>query len=83
MIRIDDERGYMWRASSILSFPEFVGNREEMHEGAEPSSCISFHLNAARMRCAPIQFARVLGCRLCCGFGTPLIRAACRELVEK
>lgn len=25
MIRIDDERGYMWRASSILSFPEFVG----------------------------------------------------------
>ena len=29
----------------------------------------SFHLNAVRMRCAPIQFARVLRCRLCCGFG--------------
>lgn len=82
MIRIDDERGDMRCSSSILSFPE-LGCREEMHEGAEPSSCISFHLNAARMRCAPIQFARVLGCRLCCGFGTPLIRAACREVVEK
>ena len=38
-------------------------------KGRHAPSCISFHLNAARMRCAPIQFARVLGCRLCCGFG--------------
>ena len=52
-------------------------------KGRGAPSCISFHLNAARMRCAPIQFARVLGCRLCCGFGAPLIRAACREVVEK
>ena len=43
-------------------------------KGRHAPSCSSFHLNAARMRCAPVQFARVLGCRLCCGFGcAPLI----------
>ena len=52
-------------------------------KGRHAPSCSSFHLNAARMRCATNKFARVLGCRLCCGFGVPLIRAACREVVEK
>lgn len=81
MIRIDDEREE-YKVFVVNSF--LPGIRKRCTKGHHAPSCISFHLNAARMRCAPIQFARVLGCRLCCGFEcAPLIRAACREVVEK
>lgn len=70
MIRIDDEREE-YKVFVVNSFlPEI---RKRCTKGHHAPSCISFHLNAARMRCAP-----GLG-----GFGAPLIRAACREVVEK